>query len=137
MSDGALSFLSNPVFWTLAIAGLLFSMVRYFEWKGSLGVAGTNPISVGVGFAAFVATALGVFVSYMVIQKQFELSGPNIAGAFIATVFANLGSFLLLKDKSDFGWLDFLSFLKDGFLWSSTYPALLAAFHQGKFPVTG
>jgi hypothetical protein len=135
----ALSFLSNPVFWALAGAGLIFSFVRYFEWKGSLAVAapGTSHISLGVGVAAFLAAAIGVFVSYMVVQKEFELSGPNIAGAFIAAVFANVGSFLLLKDKSDFGWLDFLSFMKDGFLWSSTYPALLAAFHQGKFPTTG
>jgi hypothetical protein len=139
MSQGALSFLSNPAFWVLTIAGLFFSVVKYFQWQTTLAAAsgGSNDVPIGKGLLGLVATAIGVFISYMVVQRQFDLSGPNIAGAVIATVFACLGSFLLLKDKSDFGFLDFLSFMKDGFLWSSTYPALAAAFHQIKFPITG
>jgi hypothetical protein len=139
MSEGPLSFLSNPAFWVLTIAGLCFSAVSYFQWKGTLAAASGGPhdVPIGKGLLGLLAAAIGVFISYMVVQKRFDLTGPNIAGAAIATVFACLGSFLLLKDKSDFGFLDFLSFLKDGFLWSSTYPALAAAFHQIKFPITG
>lgn len=132
-----LSFFANPVFWVLSAAGLTFSAFHYFQWRGSLGVAGPNDVKGKVAVAAVIATAIGVLLSYFVVQKRFDLTGPNIAGAVVATVFANLGSFLLLKDKSDFGFLDFMSFIKDGFLWSSTYPALAAAFHQIKFPITG
>ena len=119
MSHDALSFISNPVFWAMAVAGLAFSAVQYFQWRGSLGVAGKNDVPIGHGILGLVAVGIGVYISYIVVQKRFDLTGPNIAGATIATVFATLGSFVLLKDKSDFGFLDFLSFMKDGFLWSS------------------
>jgi hypothetical protein len=139
MSEGPLSFLSNPAFWVLGIAGLVFSIVQYYQWQSTVAAAkgGQQNVPIGKGLLGLLAAAIGVVISYFVVQKRFDLTAPNIAGAAIATVFACLGSFLLLKDKSDFGFLDFLSFLKDGFLWSSTYPALAAAFHQIKFPITG
>jgi hypothetical protein len=125
------------IFVVMLVAGLIFSTIQYVSWRSSLAVMGAHDPPIKIGFLALLGTAAGVLASYYVIQKRFDLNTPNIIGAAIATVFANLGSFLLMKDRKDFGYLDFLSFMKDGFLWSSTYPALAAAFHQIPIPVKG
>jgi hypothetical protein len=126
-----------PLIVLMPIAALIFSAIYYFRWKSSLAVAGGNDVPLKIGLLALLATAAGVVASYFVVQRHFDLTTPNIIGAGVATVFANLGSFLLLKEKKEFSYLDFISFVKDGFLWSSTYPALAAAFHQIQFPIKG
>ena len=125
------------VFLVMLISGLVFSAIEYARWRSSLAVMGAHDPPLKIGFLALLGTAAGVFASYYVIQKRFDLNASNIAGAAVATLFANLGSFMLMKDRKDFGYLDFLSFTKDGFLWSSIYPALAAAFHQIPIAVKG
>lgn len=121
----------------MPIAALIFSVMHYSRWKSSVGVASGNDVPIKIGLLGLLATAAGVVASYFVVQRQFGLTTPNIISACVATVFANLGSFLLLKDKKEFNYLDFINFIKDGFLWSSTYPALAVAFHQIQFPIKG
>ena len=125
------------VFVVMSLAGLIFSTIHYLNWRSSLAVMGAHDPPFKIAVLALLGTAAGVLASYYVIQKRFDLNTPNIVGAAVATLFANLGSFLLMKDRKDFGYLDFLSFVKDGFLWSSTYPALAAALHQIAIPVKG
>ena len=87
MSEGPLSFLSNPAFWVLGIAGLVFSIVQYYQWQSTVAAAkgGQQNVPIGKGLLGLLAAAIGVVISYFVVQKRFDLTAPNIAGAAIAT----------------------------------------------------
>lgn len=66
-------------------------------------------------------------LSYLAFVKGFSPTPANLAGAAGVTVVANLGSFVSKDDKGTLSFVEFLSFVKDGFLWTSAYPTLATA----------
>jgi hypothetical protein len=117
----------------LFVVALVLTIGDMRKQGGFRMLAGPEP-SWGVGFFSLLGTASGIFLSYLAFRKGLSLSLANIAGAIGVTVVANLGTFATRSNSKTFGFLDFLAFVKDGFLWTTAYPTLATALGEVTAP---
>jgi hypothetical protein len=124
--------------WTLLIlivASIVYTWIQAQFSDGVVYLLSQRP-STSVGIASFIATAIGVVLSCLAFKKGFNPSVANIAGAIGVAIVACLGTYALKRDKTRFDPQDFLTFVKDGFLWTSAYPALAVALGEIGKPTT-
>lgn len=111
----------------VASVGLTWLRLRAGGGISALVKRTTARPSFSVGLLFLLATGIGVGLSYIVFNSVFILSAKIVAGAIGAAVIANLGSYAAEQRRTRLDFLQFLTFVKDGFLWASAYPSLAAA----------